>query len=56
MDNAIKEPLMGKETIEADNPFLDLETPLNPEDAPQYFEAFKQFDHKGTGHISLRVI
>ena len=55
MDNTIKEPLMGKENIEEDIPLLNPDTPLSPEDTPKYFEAFKQFDRKGTGHISLRV-
>ena len=36
-------------------PLLDLEATLDSEDAKSYFEAFKQFDHKNTGHISNRV-
>ena len=41
---------------EEEIPLLDLETPLDSEDAQNYFEAFKQFDHNNTGHISNRVL
>ena len=40
---------------EEEIPLLDLETGLDSEDAQSYFEAFKEFDHKNTGHISIRV-
>ena len=32
------------------------EIPLDSEDVQSYFEAFKQFDHKNTGHIANRVL
>ena len=40
---------------EEEIPLLDLETGLDSEDAQSYFEAFKEFDHKNTGLISIRV-
>ena len=40
---------------EEEIPLLDFETGLDSEDAKSYFEAFKEFDHKNTGHISIRV-
>ena len=43
------------EKYEDEEILLDFEAPLDSEDAKTYFEAFKQFDHKNTGHISNRV-
>ena len=35
-------------------PLLD-DTPLNPLDAPKFYEAFKEFDQQDTGFISITV-
>ena len=40
---------------EEEIPLLDFETGLDSEDAKSYFEAFKEFDHKNSGHINIRV-
>ena len=37
-----------------DIPLLD-DTPLNPLDAPKFYEAFKEFDQQDTGFISITV-
>ena len=36
-------------------PLLALDTPLNPADAPKFYEAFKEFDEQDTGFISISV-
>ena len=36
-------------------PLLHLDTPLNPADAPKFYEAFKEFDQQDTGFVLIRV-